>query len=150
MKPRLQPWLSRGRIHSKLSFDRGMFANLHQFGDSFTEMQRTLAALSNGFQKKKGHAVTAAAAGSNGRSVMQDIASNFSRLPGYRDVEAPHREFHNAGVAAVESVLAGQHQNALVQQKKMEAMSMEVIAALERMAAAGESDNSILCVNHAN
>jgi len=74
----------------------------------------------------------------------------FSQLPGYRELEAPHKTFHAAGVAAVEAFYAGRHEEALAKQKQMEEMSMEVLANLERMAAAGEADNSILCVNHAH
>lgn len=72
----------------------------------------------------------------------------FSQLPGYREVEAPHKTFHTHGVAAVEAFYAGDRGGALSHMQKMEEASMEVLASLERMAASGEADSSILCVNH--
>ncbi|MEO1765865.1 methyl-accepting chemotaxis protein [Thiobacter aerophilum] len=72
----------------------------------------------------------------------------FSQLPGYREIEAPHKTVHSAGVAALEAFYAGDKTAALSHLQKMENASLDVLANLERMAASGEADSSILCVNH--
>jgi hypothetical protein len=72
----------------------------------------------------------------------------FSQLPGYREIESPHKTVHTAGVAAIEQFRAGDLDAALAQLQKMEEASMQVLHELERMAAAGEADNSILCTGH--
>jgi len=72
----------------------------------------------------------------------------FSRLPGYREIEAPHKTVHTAGVTAVENFHAGNYKEALDQLGAMERASMQVLQELERMAASGEADNSILCTSH--
>ncbi len=72
----------------------------------------------------------------------------FSKLPGYREVESPHMLFHRVGVAAMEAYQAGDWQRTLEDLRQMEEASMEVLTHLERMAASGEADNSILCAGH--
>ncbi|MBI5917922.1 MAG: CZB domain-containing protein [Nitrosomonadales bacterium] len=69
----------------------------------------------------------------------------FSRLDGFRDVEAPHKAFHQYGCAAVEEYRNGNLAQALSLVGKMEAASMQVINALERIAKSGENDVSLLC-----
>lgn len=70
---------------------------------------------------------------------------SFSRFDGYRDVETPHRSFHDHGCAAVEAWRILNHEQALLLVSQMEHDSIQVIAALERIAVAGESDVSLLC-----
>ncbi len=72
----------------------------------------------------------------------------YSRLPGYREIEPPHKIVHSSGVAAVESFRAGNYTQALEHVQAMEQASMQVLQELERMAAAGEADSSILCTRH--
>ncbi|MDD5329744.1 MAG: CZB domain-containing protein [Sulfuricella sp.] len=69
----------------------------------------------------------------------------FSRLPGYRDMEGPHRRFHEAGRAAVDCFHSGQHDEGFAAIARMEAASTDVLADLERMALSGETDASLLC-----
>ncbi|MBI5462626.1 MAG: CZB domain-containing protein [Gammaproteobacteria bacterium] len=71
--------------------------------------------------------------------------SCFSRLSGYREVEKPHVAVHEHGVQAVHRYHAGDIRGALHELKEMEQASMDVLASLERMAAAGEGDHSLLC-----
>ncbi len=72
----------------------------------------------------------------------------FSQLPGYREIESPHRVVHASGVAALEHYHAGEWDAALTHLQKMEDASMQVLDQLERMAASGEADNAILCSSH--
>ena len=60
-------------------------------------------------------------------------------------MEGPHRAFHDHGCSAVEAWNNGDHEQALALVDKMEADSMQVINALERIALAGETDVSLLC-----
>ena len=69
----------------------------------------------------------------------------FSKLPGYRELEAPHIEVHKHGIAAIQARLA-QDENGLLQHvAAMESNSLEVIACLDRMAVAAVSNPAILC-----
>ncbi len=70
----------------------------------------------------------------------------FSRLPGYANVEPPHKRVHSHGQDAVRLFRAGDVEAGLAEIGEMERASMEVLAQLEIMAKAGESDPSILCV----
>ncbi len=71
----------------------------------------------------------------------------FSRLPGYREIDDPHKAVHRHGVEAVRAVRAGNLDKALVEIERMEAASLKVIANLEHMAVSGEADSSALCVH---
>jgi predicted nucleic acid-binding Zn-ribbon protein len=73
----------------------------------------------------------------------------FSRLPGYMDVEPPHKRVHAHGQQAVRLFRAGDLTSALNEIGAMEAASMEVLSHLETMAKAGETDPGILCVGAA-
>jgi chromosome segregation ATPase len=70
----------------------------------------------------------------------------FSRLAGYTEVEPPHKRVHAHGQNAVRLFRAGDLAAGLAEVGEMERASMEVLAQLETMAAAGERDPSILCV----
>jgi hypothetical protein len=69
----------------------------------------------------------------------------FSKLPGYAEMESPHKRFHDAGLASLrafaESRLDRSHDHA----GEMEAESNKVMEALERIAASGEGDTALLC-----
>ena len=71
----------------------------------------------------------------------------FSRLPGYREVEDPHVQVHRHGVEAVRKVKAGELERALAEIECMEAASLKVLDNLERIAASGEADTSVLCAH---
>ena len=70
----------------------------------------------------------------------------FSKLPGYREVEPPHKRVHQHGRLAVAAYRAGDLGQAITELTSMENASMEVLRYLESMAAAGENDPSILCI----
>ena len=69
----------------------------------------------------------------------------FSRLPGYREMEAPHKVFHDSGLAAIHHFNDGEYVRGFAAIDEMEKASMEVLSNLERMAGSGEGDNSLLC-----
>jgi predicted nucleic acid-binding Zn-ribbon protein len=69
----------------------------------------------------------------------------YSKLDGYTAVATPHQAFHQHGKEAVSLFYAGQPLRGMEQVAKMETDSMEVLAALERIAEAGEGDNNLLC-----
>ena len=65
-----------------------------------------------------------------------------SRLDGYAAVASPHQAFHQHGKDAVTAFRAGEAMRGMELVAKMEEDSMEVLAALERIAVAGEADKS--------
>jgi hypothetical protein len=69
----------------------------------------------------------------------------FSKLPGYREMETPHKQFHDSGLAAVRHFHASEYAQGFAAIAEMEAASMAVLADLERMAQSGEADISLLC-----
>jgi DNA repair exonuclease SbcCD ATPase subunit len=69
----------------------------------------------------------------------------FAKLDGYRDIESPHQKVHNAGNKAVEYIKALDFGRTLQQLEIMESSSIQVIEALERMAAAAEKNPSLIC-----
>jgi len=71
----------------------------------------------------------------------------FSRLSGYREVEAPHIEVHRAGRAALEAHAAGDVEATLREVRAMEDASIAVIEQLDRMAVEGETNSAVLCHN---
>jgi hypothetical protein len=73
----------------------------------------------------------------------------FSRLPGYREIEAPHMQVHRHGTEAVRAVRGAQFDKAQAEIERMEAASLKVLDQLERMVTAGVSDPSILCTQDA-
>lgn len=70
----------------------------------------------------------------------------FSKLPGYRELEAPHKKVHAHGRAAVAAYLAGDVAKGAAELAQMEQASMDVLSHLETMASSGERDPSVLCV----
>lgn len=69
----------------------------------------------------------------------------YSKLDGFTAVATPHQNFHQHGQDAVAAFHAGQPLQGMELVAKMEADSMEVLNALERIAVAGHNDNSLLC-----
>jgi hypothetical protein len=69
----------------------------------------------------------------------------FSKLDGYAAIATPHQAFHQYGKEAVSEFISGNALRGMELVAKMEASSMEVLANLERIAIAGEGDNSLLC-----
>ncbi|MCE5181498.1 MAG: CZB domain-containing protein [Betaproteobacteria bacterium] len=69
----------------------------------------------------------------------------FSQLPGYREMEHPHKIFHDSGTASLRYFKDGEYEKGFAAIDEMESASMDVLANLERMAQSGESDTSLLC-----
>ncbi len=69
----------------------------------------------------------------------------FSRLPGYRELEEPHRGVHRHAMEALAQYHDGNIDQALREIEAMETNSMQVLRFLEEMAVSGEGDNSLLC-----
>ncbi|CAK0741813.1 methyl-accepting chemotaxis protein [Gammaproteobacteria bacterium] len=70
----------------------------------------------------------------------------FSKLPGYKETEIPHIEVHSNGVLAIRFLLDGNLKEGLEALGKMETASMKVLQNLEKIAASGISNPSLLCV----
>ena len=69
----------------------------------------------------------------------------FSRLPGFREMEDPHRRFHDSGMEAIRLFHDGEYVKGFVAIAAMEAASMDVIGNLDRIAQSGEADTTLLC-----
>lgn len=69
----------------------------------------------------------------------------FSQLPGYRDIEVPHKAVHEKALAALMAFTDGKRTEMLAAVGAMEAASMNVLAGLELMAESGESNSDLLC-----
>jgi len=69
----------------------------------------------------------------------------FAKLDGYVAVANPHQAFHQHGREAVAAFRSGDSLRGIDLVGKLEADSMEVLAALQRIAVAGEGDSSLLC-----
>ncbi len=69
----------------------------------------------------------------------------FSKLPGYKDAESPHAHFHAAGKAAVDRYHAHDFNGAVEALTRMEKESLDIMTQLDRVAVAGETDQSQLC-----
>lgn len=65
--------------------------------------------------------------------------ADFSHLPGFKEIELPHQNFHHFAVDAVNQVVSGQADNVMSDLLAMEKASSEVIAALEKIAQASEN-----------
>lgn len=69
----------------------------------------------------------------------------YSRLPGYRDLEAPHIDVHKHGIAALQARLSGSEENMLRHVEAMETGSFKVMACLDQMASSAANDPNLLC-----
>jgi len=72
----------------------------------------------------------------------------FSRLDGYREMEAPHADVHKHGREAVVQCLAGDYSRGIESIGAMELASSTVLGCLERMAVQGENSPEVLCMTH--
>jgi hypothetical protein len=68
----------------------------------------------------------------------------FSKLPGFRDVEAPHQRFHGTALTALRYFYDNDYVNGFAAIAEMEAASMDVLNALEVIAASGAEDAATL------
>ena len=71
--------------------------------------------------------------------------SVYSKLPGYVQIEQPHRAVHTHGISAIENYRTGEHESALKSLVEMERASMLVLAELGRLAEAAEANSISLC-----
>ncbi|MCU7852325.1 MAG: CZB domain-containing protein [Candidatus Thiodiazotropha sp. (ex Monitilora ramsayi)] len=71
----------------------------------------------------------------------------FSQLPGYREIEAPHKQVHEQGMLALTLHNKGDWGAGVQAITAMESASMEVLSHLEGLARAGEADSQILCTD---
>jgi len=69
----------------------------------------------------------------------------YSKLDGYAAMANPHQAFHQHGREAVTAYRSADPLRGIELVGQMEADSMDVLAALERVAVAGEGDSSLLC-----
>lgn len=70
--------------------------------------------------------------------------SLYSRLPGYRDLEQPHKDVHHHAKEALLALHAAALPAAVRAVAAMERSSLQVVAALEKMAQAGERSVELL------
>jgi hypothetical protein len=69
----------------------------------------------------------------------------FSQLPGYREVESPHKDVHNHALRALKAHSESDSTTMLQSVSAMESASLNVLANLEKMARSGEDNADILC-----
>lgn len=69
----------------------------------------------------------------------------FSKLAGYRELEAPHINVHKYGIAAMEAKLRNDMPEMLRNVEAMETNSFQVIACLERMSETGANEPTLMC-----
>jgi hypothetical protein len=65
---------------------------------------------------------------------------SYSKLPGYREMDAPHAAVHRAGREALEALRGGNFPGGVEAIGRMEEASVGVVDALERLAAAAEAN----------
>jgi len=76
-----------------------------------------------------------------------DGQSCFSRLNGYRELEAPHEMVHASGKSAIEAFRRDETRIAIDYLQKMESSSLVVMQELEKMAVDGEVNSKLLCTS---
>lgn len=69
----------------------------------------------------------------------------FSQLPGYRQIEAPHKIVHDAALSALRAKESNNLMQMLEQVSAMENASLAVLDGLELMASSGEENSELLC-----
>ena len=70
----------------------------------------------------------------------------FSKLPGYSEIESPHKSVHTHGQTAVRVFRNGDIETGAAELLAMEQDSMSVLSYLEKMASSCEKDPSVLCI----
>ena len=73
-----------------------------------------------------------------------DGKTSFSQLPGYRELETPHKLVHDSALSALRAHADHNVPLTLEQVTKMETESLTVLQGLERMAVSGEQDPKLL------
>jgi hypothetical protein len=68
----------------------------------------------------------------------------YSKLPGYREIDAPHGAVHRAGREAIEALRGGDPMRGVDAIGRMEECSLTVFEALERLAREGEANPNLL------
>jgi hypothetical protein len=63
----------------------------------------------------------------------------FSKLPGFREIEVPHQHFHGSALTALRHFFDNDYDSGFAAIAEMESASMEVLNALETVAASGEA-----------
>ncbi|MEN6586187.1 MAG: CZB domain-containing protein [Sulfuricella sp.] len=69
----------------------------------------------------------------------------FSKLAGFREVDEPHKRFHDSGMEAIRQFHDGEYMKGFAAIAAMENASMKVLAELDHIAQSGEADTSLLC-----
>ncbi len=69
----------------------------------------------------------------------------FSQLPGYREIETPHKRTHDSAINALRAKTNNNVMQMLEQVSIMESESLLVLSGLEKMAASGEQNKQMLC-----
>lgn len=69
----------------------------------------------------------------------------FSQLPGYRELDLPHKRVHESALHALRAKANNNVSLMLEQVSSMESASLLVLEYLERMAASGEQNSQLLC-----
>jgi hypothetical protein len=69
----------------------------------------------------------------------------FSKLPGYAEMETPHKRFHDNGLAALRANQAGDMEACFARVGEMEAASLGVLSSLEKIASSAEGDTALMC-----
>ncbi len=72
----------------------------------------------------------------------------FSNLPGYREIEPPHKAVHEKGMQALAHYNRGDWSTGIATIAEMEEASIQVLMHLENLARAGEENSDILCTEH--
>jgi hypothetical protein len=70
--------------------------------------------------------------------------THYSKLPGFRDIEAPHQRFHASALSALRHFHDGEFDQGFGAIADMESASMAVLNALDAMAASGEQEAGLL------
>jgi hypothetical protein len=69
----------------------------------------------------------------------------FSKLPGYAEMETPHKRFHDAGLAALRANQEGDMESCFARVGEMEAASLGVLSSLEKISSSAENDTALIC-----
>jgi len=69
----------------------------------------------------------------------------YSKLPGYKELEAVHQEVHSQGRQALEYYHAGDYDQGIASLQRMEHASDDVLKALEKIALSSEENPTLLC-----
>jgi len=70
----------------------------------------------------------------------------YSKLAGYREMESAHIQVHQAAKAALGFLRSGEMTKGAAEVERMEVASIDVVHALEQIAAYGEAHPELLCV----